>query len=120
MLYKYKCGICNNVYIGKTKRHLIVRQYEQLGKLIATDKPLRYSDKDAIAIRKHCHSQGHLASIDNFSILGNAKDNYHLSLKESLLILKLKPSLNVAKESVPLYLFDNDSEHCQLLFDSST
>ena len=112
MLYKYKSDICNNVYIGKTKRHLIVRQYEHLGKSIATEKPLRYSDKDATAIRKHCHSLDHLASIDNFSILGNAMNNYHLSLKESLLILKLKPSLNVAKESIPLYLFDNDSEHC--------
>ena len=87
MLYKYKCDICNNVYIGKTKRHLIVRQYEHLGKSIATNKPLRYSDKDATAIRKHCHSLDHLASIDNFSILGNAMNNYHLSLKESLLIL---------------------------------
>ena len=26
VLYKYKCNTCNNVYIGKTKRHLIVRQ----------------------------------------------------------------------------------------------
>ena len=52
--YKYKCDICNNVYIGKTKRHLIARQYEHLGKSIATDKPLRYSDKDATAIRSLC------------------------------------------------------------------
>ena len=37
-------------------------------------------------------------------------NNYYLSLKDSLLILKLKPSFNVAKESIPL--FDNDSEHC--------
>ena len=114
MKYKtceYKCDICNNVYIGKAKHHLIARHYEHLGKSIATGKPLRYSDKDATAIRKHCHSPDHLASIDNFSMLGNAMNNYHLSLKESLLILKLKPSLNVAKESIPLYLFDNDSEH---------
>ena len=112
MLQKYKCDICNNVYNGKTKRHLIVRQYEHLTKSIATDKPLRYSDKDDTAIRKHCHSLSDLASIDNFSILGSAMNNHLLSLKESLLILKLKPSLNVAKESIPLYLFDNDSEHC--------
>ena len=105
VLYKYKCDICNNVYIGKTKRHLIVRQYEHLGKSIATEKPLRCSDKDATAVRKHCQQP-----IDNFSILGNSMNNYHLSLKESLLILK--PSLNVAKEPIPLYLFDNDSEHC--------
>ena len=87
MLYKYKCDICNNVYVGKTKRHLIVPQYEHLGKEISTDKFLRYSDKDATAIRKQCHSLDHLASIDKFSILGNAMNNYHLSLKESLLIL---------------------------------
>ena len=111
MLYKYRCDICNNVYIGKIKRYLIVHQYEHLGKSIATDKPLRYSDKDAAAIRKHCHSLDHIASMDNFFILGNAMNNYHLSLKESLLILKLKLSLNVAKESIPLYLFDNNSKH---------
>ena len=98
MLYKYKCDICNNVYIGKTKRHLIVRQYEHLGKSIATDKPLRYSDKDATTVRKHFHSLYHLASIDNFSLLGNAMNNNHLPLKKSLSISKFKPSLNAAKE----------------------
>ena len=61
-------------------------------------KPLRYSDKDATTIRKHYHSLCHWASIDNFSILGNAMNNNHLSLKKSLSIPKLKPSLNAAKE----------------------
>ena len=56
VLYKYKCGICINVYISKTKCHLIVSKYEHLGKSIVTDKPLRYSDKDVTAIRKHCQS----------------------------------------------------------------
>ena len=87
-------------------------QYEHLGKSMARGKPLRYRNKDATAIRKHCHSLGHLGSIDNFSILGNAMNNYHLSLKETLMIFKLKPSLNASKESIPLYLFDNGSEHC--------
>ena len=91
MLYKYKCDTCNNAYIGKTKNHLIVRQYEHLGKSIATDKLLRYSDKDSTAIRNHSHSLDNLASIDNFSILGNA----------------MKPSFNAARESIPLYLFDS-------------
>ena len=98
VLYKYKCDICDNIYIGKTKRHLVVVQYQHLGKSIATDKPLRYSDKDATTIRKHYHSLCHWASIDNFSILGNAMNNNHLSLKKSLSIPKLKPSLNAAKE----------------------
>ena len=59
----------------------IVRQYEHLGKSTATDKPLRHSDKDATAIRRHCHSLDNLASIDNFFMLGNATNYYHLSLK---------------------------------------
>ena len=82
-----------------------------MGKSIATDKLLRHSDKDANAFRKYYHSLDHLPSIDNFSILGNPMNNYHLSLKEFLLILKLKPSLNVAKESVSLYLLYINSEH---------
>ena len=80
-------------------------QYEHLGKSIVTNKPLRYSDKDATAIRKHCYSLDHLTSIDNFSILGNAMNNYHLSPKESLLIFKLKPSLNAASKRVNSIIF---------------
>ena len=43
-------------YVGKTKLHLIVRQYKHLGKSISTEKLLKYSDNDVTAIRKHCHS----------------------------------------------------------------
>ena len=40
--------------------------------------------------------------------MGNSVNNYFLQLKQSLLILKLKPLSNIAKEPMPLYLFDND------------
>ena len=36
--YKFKCNICNDVYIGETKRHFLVREYEHLGKSILTEK----------------------------------------------------------------------------------
>ena len=111
-MYKYRCDICNNACIDETKHHLIFRQFENLRKSIVTDKLLKHNDKDAIAIRKHCHNLDHLANIDKISVLGNAMNNYRLSLKESFLIFNLKPSLSLAKESIPLYLFDNDSEHC--------
>ena len=42
VLCKYNCNICNNAYIDKTKHHLIVHQYEHLGKSILTDNSLRY------------------------------------------------------------------------------
>ena len=108
VIYKYKCNICNDVYIGETKRHLLVRQYEHLGRSILTEKPLKYNEKDATAVRKHCHQQNHPANSFCFSLIGNAANNYNLKLKDSLAILKLKPSLNIAKESMPLYLFEND------------
>ena len=108
LLYQFTCNICNSVYIGKTKRHYLVRQFEHLGLSVFTNKALRYSDKDATAIRKHCHHQNHVSCANNFKIMRNSVNNYFLQLKESISILKLKPSLNVAKESMPLYLFDND------------
>ena len=108
LLYKFTYSTCNSVYIGETKRHYLVRQFEHLGLSGFTNKALRYSDKDATAIRKHCHHQNHVNCTDDFKIMGNSVNNYFLQLKESLLILKLKPWLNVAKESMPLYLFDND------------
>ena len=35
--------IYNDIYISKTKCHLIICQYENLGKSIAAGKPLPYS-----------------------------------------------------------------------------
>ena len=108
VLYNYTCNTCNSVYIGKTKRHLLVRQYEHLRTWIFSDKALKYTKKDAIAIWKRCYQHQHNSRLDNFQVLGNAVNNFHLQLKESLLIMKMKTFLNIAKESMPLYLFDND------------
>ena len=64
---------------------------------------------DATAIRKHCHQNEHRCSVDNLEIVGTAVNDFHLKLKESLLISKVKQWLNIAQESMPLYLFDNGS-----------
>ena len=109
VIYKFKCNICNGVCNGETKRHFFVHEYEHLGKPILTEKNLKYTEKDVTAIRKHCHNRCHTAGTFCFSLVGNAANKYHLKLKESLLILKMKPPLNVAKESMPFYLFENDS-----------
>ena len=83
--------------------------YEHLGLLVLTEQVLKYTEKDATAIRKHCHENKHCCSVDNFEIVGTAVNDFHLKLKESLLILKMKSCSNIAQESLPLYLFDNDS-----------
>ena len=75
LLYKFTCNTCNSVYIGKTKRHYLVRQFEHLGLSVFTNKALKYSDKDATAIRKHCHHQNHVNYTDNFKIMGNSVNN---------------------------------------------
>ena len=109
VIYKYKCNICNDVYISETKRCLLIHQYKHLGRSILTEKLLKYNEKDATVVRKHCHQQNHQADSFCFSLIENATNNYHLKLKESLVILKLKLSLNIAEESMSLYLFENDS-----------
>ena len=107
LLYKSTCNTCISVYIGKTKRHYLVRHFEHLGLSVFPKKALRYSDKDATAIHRHCHHQNHVNCTNSFKIVENSVNNYFLQLKEPLLILKLKASLNVAKKLMLLYLFDN-------------
>ena len=69
-------------------------------------KPSKYNDKDATAIKKH---NNHQADSFCFTLIVSASNNFRLKLKKYLVILKLKPSFNVAKEPIPLHLFDNDA-----------
>ena len=64
LLYKFSCNTCNSVYIGKAKRHFLVRQFKLLGLSI-------FTNKDATAIREHCHHQKHVNCTDNFKIKGD-------------------------------------------------
>ena len=81
VVYKLKCNICNDVYVAKAKRHLLVRQYEHLGKSILTEKPSKYNGKDATAIRKRCHQNNHQADSSCFTLTSSASNNSHLKLK---------------------------------------
>ena len=83
--------------------------YEHLGLLVLTEQVLKYTEKDATAIRKHCHENKHRCNVDNVEIVGTVVNDFHLKLKGSLLILKVKPCLNIAEEPMPLYLCGNDS-----------
>ena len=108
IIYKYKCSICNDAcYVGKTKRHYKVRAYEHLGLSILTDKPYKYTKENATSVRKHIADSQHASHLHEFSIIGSANNDYHLRIKESLLISKLKPSLNTQGDSIELVLFDN-------------
>ena len=45
-------------------------------------------------------------SLEDFKILVNSDSEFHLRIKESLLILRDKPELKSNEKSLPLYLFD--------------
>ena len=53
VIYKYKCNICNGIYIEETKYHLFISQYDYEGKSVLSDKLLKYDERHATVIRKH-------------------------------------------------------------------
>ena len=93
VIYKYKCNICNDVYIGETKRHLLFRQYQHLGRSILTEKPLKYNEKDATAVRKNCHCQ----KIFVFSYLSylSARSTLKKTIRDILPYVNLKVVLKI-------------------------
>ena len=48
----------------------------------------------------------HIVSIDDFKILTTSDSDFHIKVKENLLISRDEPILNKNKTSLPLYLFD--------------
>ena len=105
IVYKFTCSTCFSTYIGKTKRHFLVRAYEHLGLSYKTDKGLKYTENAATSIRKHLDTCNHKASLDDFKVIGRARNDFHVKVKESLAISIATPSLNNADESIPLHLF---------------
>ena len=110
ILYRFKCDGCNSIYIGKSKRHFLVRAFEHLGKSIKTGKAFTYNSScsNNTAVLNHLNqSHGCSATLESFDIIGSARNDFFLKIKESLLIKKVKPTLlNPNGQSVPLHLFD--------------
>ena len=97
IVYKY-----NALHVGETVRHFHKRISEHMGISGYTGKPL--SKPPFSNIRDHHQSSGHPVSPDDFSILSSCSSSFELLLRESLLISKLKPSLNANLSSVPFEL----------------
>ena len=68
---------------------------------------MKYNKKDATTIPDYYHQHQHNNRLYNFKVPGNVVSNFHLQLKQSLLTLKTKPSLCIAKESMLLCHLDN-------------
>ena len=107
VVYKFQCGLCNDPYYGESIRHLDIRSGEHIGVSPLTGKKVKPSNNSAIC--DHLLQCNFLASFDNFSVLVHKNKKHLLEIKESLLIMREKPSLNRNINSAPLYLFDKVS-----------
>ena len=107
LVYNYTCDKCNLAYIGKTFRHFKVRVFEHLGLSLRTGKKYSYNPKNSnnTAVLNHINCCKPDSSFKNFKIIGSAQNDYHLRLKESLLIKLNNPLLNKSVQSTPLLLF---------------
>ena len=103
VVYKFQCGLCSEFYYGESVRHLNVRTGEHIGISPLTKKQVKPKNR---SIADHLLFCNHSASYGDFDILTRENKKFLLELKESLLIMRDKPSLNRNITSAPLYLFD--------------
>ena len=104
VVYKFSCGRCNATYYDETCRHLNIIVGEHSGVSLLTVKKSRA--KTTTAIKDHTLFCDHVVSLEDFKILASGSSEFHLKIKESLLISRDKPELNRNEKSLPLYLFD--------------
>ena len=100
--YKFQCGLCNKSYCGEYVRQG-VRTGEHIGISPLTKKKIQPKGSPVSDYLLLCN---HSPSFDNFSVLTKENKKFLLELKESLLIMRDKPSLNRYIRSATLYLLD--------------
>ena len=105
VVYNCQCGLCNESYYGKCVRHLAVRSDEHIGISPLTNKmvqPRKYS-----VVYHHFLNFNYSPAFEDFSVLCHENIKYLLKLKESLLIMRDRPSMNRNVPSAPHYLSES-------------
>ena len=103
VVYKFQCGLCNESYYCESIRHLDIRSGEHIAVSPLTGKKVKPSNNSVICDHLlHCNF---LPSFDNFSVLAYESEKYLLEIKESLLIMRDKPSLNRNINSAPFFTY---------------
>ena len=102
VVYKFSCGRSNATYYEETCRHLNIRVGEHSGVSPLTGK--KSKAKTITAIKDHMLFCNHVVSLEK--ILASSNSEFHLKIKESLLISRDKLELNRNEKSLSLYLFD--------------
>ena len=89
VVYKFQCGLCNESYHGECVRHPNVRIAEHIRISPLTKKKVK---PNGSAVSDHLLLCNHSPSFENVLTMENKK--FLLEQKESLLIMRDKPSLN--------------------------
>ena len=104
VVYKFSCGRCTATYYGKTCRQLSVGVGEHSSVSPLTGR--KSKSKKSIAVKVHMRFCDHIVFIDDFKILATSDSDFHVKVKESLLISRDESILSKSEMSLPLYLFD--------------
>ena len=97
VMYKLNWS-CGQSCIGKADRNLVTRIQEY----VPNKKPNEEPD-----VAKHLvRNPNHKINFDSPEILGHSNNPRKLRIKETLLILKIQPHINLDGASQPIYLFD--------------
>ena len=102
VICKFHYGICNKFYYGECVTLLNVRIGEHIRILPLTMKKVK--SKSSV-VSNHLLLGNHSLSFQSFDVL-TKENRIVLELKESLLIMRVKPSLKKPIRSAPLYLYD--------------
>ena len=98
------CGTCNATYCGDTSCRFKIRVGENSGISPSTNK--RFRSKKSAAIKDHKLICDQLVSFDHFKVLATSNSEFHLKIKDSLLILRDQPISNKNEAASSLHLFD--------------
>ena len=101
VVYKFQCGLCNESYYRECVRHLAVSSGEHIAISPLTNK--RIQPRKDSAVYHHCY---YSLAFEDFSILCHENKKYLSELKENLLMMRDRPSMNWNLRSTPLYLFE--------------
>ena len=87
LINTFMCSNCNSAYVGETKRHFLVRMFAHLGISQGNNYTYNHKYNNNTAVLNHIHCNNYCnATLDNFRVIGGARNDFLLCLKESLLM----------------------------------
>ena len=105
-VYYFKCRCCAASYVGRCYRHKQVRFCEHAGLSPLTGKTYKPTLVNASSIKTHMLREKHPVDPElDFQIISRGGTREVLDIKESIMIGRLRPTLNERGTSAPLFLY---------------